>query len=111
MCESVTFCSRLNLPVLGVIENMSRFVCPQCGGVVDIFKSGGGEAMACEMRVPFLGRIPLEATVVAAADDGTPHVHRYQKTAAGRAFSEIVNLIDCRIKSVRKGKENVQSCE
>jgi ATP-binding protein involved in chromosome partitioning len=104
--KSVSFCARLNLPVLGVIENMSGFVCPHCANKIDIFKSGGGENMARDMRVPFLGCIPMDATVVASADDGTPHVHRYQKTEAGKAFSEIVMKIDGKINTSTTGKEN-----
>jgi ATP-binding protein involved in chromosome partitioning len=104
--KSVSFCARLNLPVLGVIENMSGFVCPHCTNTVDIFKSGGGETMAREMQVPFLGRIPMDATVVASADDGTPYVHRYQKTEAGKSFSEIVMMIEGKISMSTTGKEN-----
>lgn len=106
--KSITFCGQLNLPVLGVIENMSGFVCPHCGETVDIFKSGGGETMAKEMRVPFLGRIPMDATVMAAADDGTPHVYHYEKTEAAKAFSGIVTLIDSKITAASKGKETCQ---
>jgi ATP-binding protein involved in chromosome partitioning len=103
--KSISFCGQLNLPVLGVIENMSGFVCPHCGGTVDIFKTGGGEAMAGEMRVPFLGRIPMDATIMASADDGKPHVYHYENTEAAKAFSGIVKLIDSKIESARKAKE------
>ncbi len=102
--KSITFCGQLNLPVLGVIENMSGYVCTHCGETVDIFKSGGGETMAREMRVPFLGRIPLDATIMAAADDGTPHVYHYEKTEAAKAFSEIVTLIDTKITAANQSK-------
>ena len=56
--RSITFCRKLGLPVAGVIENMSGFVCPHCGKTTDLFKSGGGEALAREMNAPFLGRVP-----------------------------------------------------
>ena len=55
--KGITFCRNLNIKVLGVIENMSGFICPKCGHRTDIFKSGGGEKMAEEMDVPFLGAI------------------------------------------------------
>jgi len=58
--KCINFCGQLNLPVLGVLENMSGFVCPKCGEITDIFKSGGGEKMAEEMNVPFLGKIPID---------------------------------------------------
>ena len=51
--KAITFCRQVKLPILGVVENMSGFVCPHCGKTVDIFKSGGGEAMASDMGVPF----------------------------------------------------------
>jgi ATP-binding protein involved in chromosome partitioning len=106
--KSISFCGQLKLPIIGVIENMSGFVCPHCGETVDIFKRGGGETMAQEMRVPFLGRIPMDATVMTAADDGTPHVYRYEKTEAARAFSKIVTLINAKIDTASKGKETCQ---
>ncbi|NLV23444.1 MAG: Mrp/NBP35 family ATP-binding protein [Deltaproteobacteria bacterium] len=82
--KSITFCRQLDLPVLGVIENMSGFVCPHCGEVADIFKSGGGERMATEMEVPFLGRIPVDPAMVEAGDSGVPYVvaHGESPTAA-----------------------------
>jgi Mrp family chromosome partitioning ATPase/predicted Fe-Mo cluster-binding NifX family protein len=68
--KSIAFCGQINIPVVGVIENMSGFVCPHCGGTVDIFKSGGAERLAMEMRVPFLGRLPMVPEVVDACDRG-----------------------------------------
>ena len=88
--KSIRFCQQLNLPILGVIENMSGFVCPHCGEIVDIFKSGGGEQMAGEMNVPFLGRVPLDPLVVTAGDAGTPYVYNYAKSSAAQAFEPIV---------------------
>jgi ATP-binding protein involved in chromosome partitioning len=58
--------------VLGVVENMSGFVCPHCGERTDVFSTGGGEAMARQMNVPFLGRVPLAAEIVALSDAGRP---------------------------------------
>ena len=89
--KSVTFCRQLNLPIIGVIENMSGFVCPHCGESVDIFKSGGGGEMAEEMNVPFLGRIPLEPNMVSAGDNGKPVVEHYTGTPAAQAISAIVS--------------------
>ncbi|MCE5313761.1 MAG: iron-sulfur cluster carrier protein MrpORP [Armatimonadota bacterium] len=88
--KSISFCQQLGLPVLGVIENMSGFVCPHCGEVADIFKSGGGERMAGQMSVPFLGRVPLDPLVVTAGDAGTPYVYTYAKSCAAQAFEPIV---------------------
>ena len=91
--KSVTFCRQLNLPVLGVIENMSGFVCPSCGERVDIFKTGGGETMAQEMNTPFLGRIPIDPRFVETGDNGTPFLERFAETETARAFESAVEAI------------------
>jgi len=72
--KGISFCRSLGLPVLGVLENMSGFVCPKCGERTDIFKSGGGKDMAARMAVPFLGKIPIDPQVVQACDSGRPIV-------------------------------------
>ena len=91
--KSVNFCKQLNLRVLGVVENMSGFVCPSCGEVTDIFKSGGGERMAADMGVPFLGRIPIDPAVGHACDAGTPFVYHYNKTETAKAFERVIGPI------------------
>lgn len=91
--KSISFCRALKLPVLGVIENMSGFVCPKCGQVTDIFKTGGGERMAAEMGVPFLGRIPLDPGIGEACDAGAPYVHHYAQTETAKAFLRVVQPI------------------
>jgi ATP-binding protein involved in chromosome partitioning len=65
---------KLNIPAIGLIENMSHFVCPGCGRDSDIFGKGGGERLAAEMSVPFLGHIPLYEPVRQASDNGVPVV-------------------------------------
>ena len=88
--KSVTFALQTNIPVIGIIENMSGFVCPCCGKVTEIFKSGGGEAAAKDMGVQFLGKVPMEAAVAEAGDDGLPIVERDPASASAKAFKEIV---------------------
>jgi Mrp family chromosome partitioning ATPase len=88
--RSIRFCGDLDLPVLGVVENMSGFVCPACGKTTDIFGSGGGEKMAAEMDVPFLGRVPLDLAVGKAGDEGTMSSMRYRKTEAGLAMERVI---------------------
>jgi ATP-binding protein involved in chromosome partitioning len=90
--RSITFCRQLALPVLGVVENMSGFVCPKCGEVTNIFKTGGGERMAHDMGVPFLGRLPLDPAIDEAGDDGRPFVLN-QRTQTAKIFKEIVEPI------------------
>ena len=75
--KSLTFCEELKMPVLGVIENVSGFVCPHCGEMVDIFKSGGGQLMAEEMKVPFLRRLPWTRLWSESGDDGMPYIVAY----------------------------------
>ncbi len=89
----VTFCRKLALPVLGVVENMSGFVCPKCGETIDIFKSGGGQKMADEMDIPFLSRIPIDPTIVTGGDSGTLHLGRTADTETARAFKTVVDAV------------------
>jgi len=89
----VGFCRRLGLPVSGVIENMSGFVCPHCGAATDVFGSGGGEAMAEELGVPFLGRIPIDPQIVASGEAGRPLVLADRGAPAGALFVDIVRRI------------------
>jgi len=91
--KCITFCRNLNLPILGVLENMSGFVCPKCGERTNIFKSGGGEIMANEMHVPFLGRIPIDPQIVQACDSGKPFVYHYNQSQTAKAFEEILSPI------------------
>ena len=88
--KSITFCHQLKTKVLGVVENMSGFVCPKCGEKIDIFKSGGGENMAREMGVPFLGRIPLDPKVVESGDEGSPIVNHSPDSEVSKAYASIV---------------------
>ncbi len=88
--KSINFCRQLKLTVLGVVENMSGFVCPKCGEVTDIFKTGGGERMATEMGVPFLGRIPIDPAIGLSCDDGKPFVYHYARTETAKAFERVI---------------------
>jgi predicted Fe-Mo cluster-binding NifX family protein len=91
--RSITFCQQLHLQVLGVVENMSGFVCPHCGKTTDLFKSGGGALLAQEMGVPFLGKVPLDPQVVNSGDAGTPFVQRFAESPAAQAFAEVARPI------------------
>lgn len=91
--KSITFCNQLKMRVLGVVENMSGFVCPHCGETTDLFKKGGGEKMAKELGVPFLGAVPLNAAVVESGDNGTPIVSANSDSAPAKAFAQIVEKL------------------
>jgi Mrp family chromosome partitioning ATPase len=88
--KSIRFCAKLDMAVIGVVENMSGFACPHCGKVTDILKSGGGESMAQQMQVPFLGRIPLDPEIMVGGDVGVPYVSDHTATATGTAWWQVV---------------------
>jgi ATP-binding protein involved in chromosome partitioning len=88
--RSISFCNTLEMPVAGIIENMSGFVCPYCGRQIDLFKVGGAEKLAAEMGVPFLGRIPLEPQIVTSGDSGQPFVRAFPDSAAAKAFADAI---------------------
>ncbi len=89
--KSINFCFRLGMHVLGIVENMSGFVCPHCGKVTDIFRKGGGKIMAEKFKVPFLGAIPIDPAIGSASDDGKPFINSCRGTASSQSFSEIVS--------------------
>jgi len=91
--KCVTFCRQVTLPIMGIVENMSGFVCPKCGERVDLFKTGGGEVMAGEMNVPFLGRIPIDPRVVEACDSGEAYVTSHAGSPAAEAFQKIAQSL------------------
>jgi Mrp family chromosome partitioning ATPase len=93
--KAITFCRQVKLPVLGVIENMSGFACPHCGKTANIFKSGGGQSMAADMGVPFLGTIPLEPGLVDAGDSGKPYLQYQSDSATAGAFHTVINSLLC----------------
>jgi len=91
--KAVAFARRLNLKVLGIIENMSGMVCPHCGKRIDLFKEGGGQRAALELGVPFLGKIPLDPEIVTLGDDGKAFIDIHPKSEASQAFMKIVDNI------------------
>ncbi len=89
--KSINFCKQVNMEILGLIENMSGFACPECGAKIDLFKAGGGEKTAEEMNVFFLGKIPIIPDVVQACDDGIPAI-TVSKTFK-ESFTQILEYI------------------
>jgi ATP-binding protein involved in chromosome partitioning len=84
--RAIRMYQKLNIPTLGIIENMSHFVCPDCGHEADIFGHGGGQKMAEDMNVTFLGRIPLYQPIREGSDNGMPLVLSEPDSPAARAF-------------------------
>ncbi len=93
VAKCITFCNQLGLPVAGIIENMSGFICPHCGKEVDIFSKGGGKELAERMKVPFLGAVPLDPEIVRSGDSGQPYILTYTNTETAKRFDEIVDKI------------------
>ena len=91
--KAVVFAMKLNLNILGIIENMSGLTCPHCGRGIDLFKVGGGELAAADLKVPFLGRIPIDPQIVILGDEGKSFVDNRKDSEASRAFGEIVEKI------------------
>jgi len=84
---------KLNIPAIGLIENMSHFACPDCGHESDIFGKGGGEELAAEMSIPFLGRIPLYPPVRIGGDSGVPVVLGDPKSPAAQALFAVAERV------------------
>lgn len=91
--KSVNFSKQLKIPLIGVIENMSGFICPGCGAVHNLFGSGGGEKAAKEMGVPFLGKVPLDPGLMQAEDSGKPYLSQTDAGPAAGALREIVDKV------------------
>jgi len=96
--KAITFSRQLKVPVIGVIENMSGFVCPKCGAETDIFMTGGGQKISEELEVPFLGRIPLDPRICEDSDKGLSFILENPDSPAAKAFMEIVEKIEAYVK-------------
>jgi ATP-binding protein involved in chromosome partitioning len=92
--KAVTFSRKLGIPVIGVVENMSGFVCPKCGTEIDIFKVGGGKKIAEDLSIPFLGSIPIDPEICRDSDNGMPFITEHLDSPATKAFTEIVKKIE-----------------
>lgn len=92
--KTVTFARQLNIPVIGIIENMSGYICPHCHRETAIFKKGGGEKAARDLGVPFLGRIPFEPDLVELADRGVPFISSGKDIPSANAFIHIQERIE-----------------
>ncbi|MFW6367330.1 MAG: iron-sulfur cluster carrier protein MrpORP [bacterium] len=91
--RSISFCRRLELSVLGIVENMSGLACPHCGESIELFKRGGGEQLSEQAGIPLLGRIPVDPQVVVAGDAGTMLVDAGDDTPAIQAFTPIIEAV------------------
>ena len=92
--KSINFCKHVKMAVLGLVENMSGFICPHCNKTVEIFKTGGGEKLAQEFGLRFLGRIPVDPKVVLAGDDGTPYLSSGAESPTTTAFEVVLANVE-----------------
>lgn len=100
--KAISFARQLKTPVIGIIENMSGFICPECGAKINIFKVGGGQKIAEDMSVPFLGRIPIDPEICEDSDKGNPFIVEHRDSPAAEAFIQIVNNIENHLKEQKQ---------
>ena len=91
--KSISFCRHVKINILGIVENMSGFICPHCSETVEIFGTGGGKKVALEYSLRFLGKVPMDPQVVMGGDSGRPYLSSGADTVATRAFDEILDNI------------------
>ncbi len=91
--KSVNFCRQLEIPVTGIIENMSGFVCPDCKKVTYIFKQGGGAKLAEKYGIPFLGSLPLDPAIGESGETGKPYVEQFKNSPVSEVYSTIARSL------------------
>ncbi|XP_025104461.1 cytosolic Fe-S cluster assembly factor NUBP1 homolog isoform X2 [Pomacea canaliculata] len=105
--KEINFCQRVGLPVIGVVENMSIFICPKCKKDSYIFppSTGGGEKMAADFRVPFLGRLPLDSRIGKCCDEGKSFLEEVTDSPATQAFVQIIHKIQAHCSQEQSSRE------
>jgi ATP-binding protein involved in chromosome partitioning len=88
---------QLNIPLLGVVENMSFFLCGHCGERTEIFGRGGGQSIASDMGIPFLGSVPVDTRVREGGDEGRPIVIAAPEAPAAQAFLDVAGKVAAQI--------------
>lgn len=91
--KSVNFCRQLNLPVIGIVENMSGFLCPHCGTITNVFGSGGGMKISEAYGIPLLGSIPIDPAIGESGDSGTPYVLRFTESPVSKIYKAITRSL------------------
>lgn len=96
--KAVTFARKMNVPIFGIVENMGGLVCPHCGEIINVFGEGGGEKVAQDMGLEFLGSIPMDPRISADSDEGVPFILRHLDSPASKAFGKIIEKIEEKVK-------------
>jgi ATP-binding protein involved in chromosome partitioning len=97
--KAVKFIEKLELPVIGIIENMSGMICPHCNKTINLFGKGGGKKAAEDLGVPYLGSIPLDPAIVKASDEGRPYILRHADTPTWKAVDTVMENLVKRVES------------
>ncbi len=104
--KSISFCKKVGMPIIGIVENMSGMICPHCGKAIDVFKRGGGERLSEETGIPFLGKVPVDPRIVTTGDAGKPILAMYPNSHTAEAFERICqNVINVTQTMALKKKE------
>jgi ATP-binding protein involved in chromosome partitioning len=103
--KAVFFSRDSNVPIIGIVENMSGLKCPHCHENIDVFKTGGGEKICMELGVTFLGKIPLDPGITEKCDSGEAFVSAYPSSVAAKAFDEIVNKCEVFVRANKEAAE------
>jgi len=91
--KSISFCRTVKMEIVGVVENMSGYICPHCGEASDLFGKGGGEKTALTMGLPFLGRVPFDPRMVVCADAGRSYQEAYPDSDVSKVYGEIAEQV------------------
>ncbi len=91
--KAINFAKKMEIPILGIVENMTEIVCPHCGEHIELFKAGSGEKALKDFNIDLLGRIPFDVQVVQSGDTGKPFIGENSDTEAGKRFNEVADKI------------------
>ncbi|KAJ3124175.1 Nucleotide-binding protein 2 [Nowakowskiella sp. JEL0407] len=91
--KELNFCKKVKIPILGVVENMSGFICPHCAECSDLFSKGGGEAMASEFNVDFLGRVPIDPALTTQIEQGGSFLNVFTQSSLFSIFNNITEKV------------------
>jgi ATP-binding protein involved in chromosome partitioning len=92
--RAIGFTRELNVPLVGIVENMSGFICPKCGAEFNILGNGGGQKISEQLGIPFLGKIPIDQRICEDSDDGVPFIVKHAETPAAKAFMQVVEKVE-----------------
>lgn len=106
--KAVIFSKKMEIPIIGIIENMSGYTCAKCGEKVNILGAGGGKRIAEELNVPFLGQIPIDPKISEDADKGISFISANMDSASAKAFKEIVKKVEVFVDKKENGEEKLK---